>query len=75
MSEFKRRLAKLIDVKSIMTIMLTIVFCLLAATGVISSDQFLTVYAVVVSFFFGTKTGQAQAESEKKGKEDREWRS
>ena len=75
MNEIKRKLAKLIDVKSIMTLLLTLVFCVLAATEVITPDQFMTVYAVVISFFFGTKTGQYQAEAERKGKEDREWRS
>lgn len=54
----KQRVAKLIDVKSIMTISLTIVFCILAATKVITAEQFLTVYTVVVSFFFGVKSGR-----------------
>ena len=51
----KARLAKLIDVKSIMTLLLTIVFCVLACTGVISGADFLTIFAVVVSFYFGTQ--------------------
>lgn len=54
----KQRIAKLIDVKSIMTILLTGVFCYLAVTKVINAEQFLTVYAVVVSFFFGVKSGR-----------------
>lgn len=58
----KDRLAKLIDVKSVMTILLTVVFCILSATGVISSDQFLTIYTVIISFFFGTKNGKHQSD-------------
>ena len=54
----KERFVKLIDVKSIMTVLLTIMFCVLAGMRVISAEQFLTVYTVVVSFFFGVKSGQ-----------------
>lgn len=53
--KIKEKLAKLIDVKSIMTILLTLVFCYLSVTGRIESDQFLTVFSVVISFFFGVK--------------------
>ena len=58
--KIKERIAKLIDVKSIMTIMLTIVFCVLALLGVIKAEQFLTVFTVVVSFFFGVKSGREE---------------
>lgn len=60
------KLAKLIDVKSIMTLLLTVTFCILAMYGKVNSEQFLTVYAVIVSFFFGTKNGQRIAEEEHK---------
>lgn len=56
----KAKLAKLIDVKSIMTLLLTIVFCVLACTGVISGADFLTIFTVVVAFYFGTQS-QKQA--------------
>lgn len=59
----KQRLAKLIDVKSIMTLMLTAVFGILSLRGDIDSDQFLTIFAVIVSFFFGVKNGQAGNEN------------
>lgn len=52
----KNKLAKLIDVKSIMTLLLTIVFCILACTGVISGADFLTIFTVVVAFYFGTQS-------------------
>ena len=52
----KSKLAKLIDVKSIMTLLLTIVFCVLACTGVISGADFLTIFTVVVAFYFGTQS-------------------
>ena len=52
----KNKLAKLIDVKSIMTLLLTVVFCVLACTGVISGADFLTIFTVVVAFYFGTQS-------------------
>lgn len=58
------RLIKLVDVKSIMTILLTIMFCVLAWNKVVSAEQFLTVYTVVISFFFGVKSGQDQSKKE-----------
>ncbi len=50
----KERLTKLLSVKSIVTIVLTAVFCTLAVTGSIS-DDFMTVYAVVIAFYYGTQ--------------------
>lgn len=50
-----KNLSKLIDVKSIVTLILTAVFAVLAFEGQISADQFLTVFTVVVSFYFGTQ--------------------
>lgn len=52
----KTKLAKLIDVKSIMTLLLTVVFCVLAVTGVVSADQFVTIFTVIVGFYFGTQS-------------------
>ena len=49
------RLAKLLTVKSIVTIILTAVFAYLAVTGKVSADQYLTVFSVVVAFYFGTQ--------------------
>ena len=52
----KAKLAKLIDVKSIMTLLLTLVFCILALCGVISGQEFLTIFTVIVGFYFGTQS-------------------
>ncbi len=60
----KDKFVKLVDVKSIMTIILTVMFCILAGMKVVSGEQFLTVYTVVVSFFFGVKSGQDQGKKE-----------
>ena len=49
------KLKKLIDVKSIVTICLTVVFCALSIKNKISAEQFLTIFTVVISFYFGTQ--------------------
>ena len=55
----KNKLIKLIDVKSIVTIMLTTVFCTLSVKGVLTGEQFITVFTVVISFYFGTQSAKA----------------
>ena len=49
------RLLKLLCVKSIVTLILTAVFARMSMNGTISQD-FMTVYAVVIAFYFGTQT-------------------
>lgn len=51
----KERLSKLFTVKSIVTILLTIVFSYLSIIKVITGQEFLTIFTVVVSFYFGTQ--------------------
>ena len=51
----KERIAKLLTVKSIVTIVLTAVFAFLAVTSKVSADQYLTVFSVVIAFYFGTQ--------------------
>lgn len=52
---FFARIGKLIDVKSIVTLVLTGVFAYLAAVGRVQVDQFLTVFTVIIAFYFGTQ--------------------
>ena len=58
------RLARLLTVKSIVTILLAGVFSVLALRGTIESGQFLTVFTVIISFYFGSQVEKA---SQKKG--------
>ena len=62
----KTKLSKLIDVKSIVTLCLTVVFAVLALRRDISAEQFLTVFTVVISFYFGTQ----YTKKNKEGKEE-----
>ena len=47
---------KLLTVKSIVTIVLTIVFAYLSIVDKIDGGQFLTIFTVIISFYFGTQT-------------------
>jgi Flp pilus assembly protein TadB len=50
-----KKLAKLIDVKSLVTLALTAVFCVLAIRRDVSVEHFLTVYTVIIAFYFGVQ--------------------
>ena len=52
----KERLSNLLSVKSLVTIVCTLVFGYLSITGHISGDQFLTIFVVIISFYFGTQS-------------------
>ncbi len=56
MSVWLKRLSNLLCVKSIVTIVLTAVFAYLSATGRVSGQDFLTVFSVVIAFYFGTQS-------------------
>ena len=51
----KERLDKLLSVKSIVTLSLTLVFCYLSIIKVIPYDTFMTVFSVIIAFYFGTQ--------------------
>ena len=54
-----KRFANLMSVKSIVTLVLTGVFAYMAVTGNISQD-FMTIYAVIIAFYFGTQSQKTQ---------------
>ena len=51
----REKLAKLIDVKSIVTLVLTGVFAYLATAKIITGQEFLTVFTVIIAFYYGTQ--------------------
>lgn len=63
-----RRLVALLSVKSIMTLLLTVVFAYLAITHFISADDFKSIFYIIVAFYFGTQSQKVQdvMEGEKK---------
>ncbi len=67
----KMKFKNLISVKSIVTIMFSIVFCILSLTGKVSSDQFLTIFSTVIAFYFGTQHEKKNIIENKEVKEDK----
>ena len=65
-----KRAANLLSVKSITTLVLTVVFAYMAVAGKISQD-FMTIYAVIIAFYFGTQSQKVQdaVDGEKGGAE------
>ena len=51
-AKVKERLASLLSVKSIVTLILTVVFAYLSVTGTLSGEMFMTVFTVVIAFYF-----------------------
>lgn len=66
MDKILKRLANLLSVKSIVTLVLTAVFAYMAVTGQISQD-FMTIYAVIIAFYFGTQSQKVQEAIENTG--------
>lgn len=58
-SKIINRLAALMSVKSIVTMALTGVFAYMACTNRITQD-FMTIYAVIIAFYFGTQSQKVQ---------------
>lgn len=54
--KFMSILQNLLKVKSIVTVVLTLVFSYLSIIGKISGEQFLTVFSVIIAFYFGVQT-------------------
>lgn len=52
------RLAKLIDVKSIVTLVSLAVFAYLNISGQEVSDGFMNIYTVIIAFYFGTQASK-----------------
>ena len=54
----KNKLAKLIDVKSIVTLVLTGVFAYLAIIEKVSAENYMTIFTVIIAFYFGTQASK-----------------
>ena len=51
----KNAIVKLIKVKTLVTLILTGVFAYLGIVGKIDPKEFITVFTVIISFYFGTQ--------------------
>lgn len=69
MNNITKRVATLLSVKSIVTLTLTAVFAYLSVTNQINQD-FMTIYAVIIAFYFGTQSQKVQEVIETKDEGD-----
>lgn len=60
MEQLYKRLGNLLTIKSMVTLILTAVFAWLTCSGGVSADQFLTVFTVVIAFYFGTQAEKSE---------------
>ena len=59
----KNKLAKLIDVKSIVTLALTVLFCILSYKDTIPQEVN-NIYLMIIAFYFGTQYEKKNKENE-----------
>ncbi len=57
------RLTRLLCVKSIVTLVMTFTFAVLALGGRVTEQQFMTVFTVVIAFYFGTQSQKSSGDS------------
>lgn len=56
MKEIRKEIVgNLLTVKSIVTLVLTVVFSVLSVTNRIDGGQFLNIFSIVIAFYFGTQ--------------------
>lgn len=56
----KQLLHCLLQVQNLVTLILTIAFLHLAISGRVAADQFLTIFSVVIAFYFGSQSQKSQ---------------
>ncbi|MBY6898023.1 hypothetical protein [Clostridium botulinum] len=61
-------LKQFLQIKKIIALLTTMVFCILAIKGSISSTEFLTIFSMVIAFYFGQSSAR-QAVKESKEQE------
>ena len=64
-SKYNITIQNLLTVKSIVTIILTVVFSALSLYDRISGEQFLNIFSVVIAFYFGTQYQKGELERQK----------
>lgn len=52
----KNKLCKLIDVKSIVTLLFTVLVFILALKKIITGEQVMMTYTTIIAFYFGTQS-------------------
>ena len=70
MDRIIKRLSNLLSVKSMVTLVATIVFAVLSARGDISSKDFMSIFIMIIGFYFGAQSQKAQDAIDSKAQDD-----
>lgn len=72
MDRILKRLSNLLSVKSMVTLVATIVFAVLSVRGDISSKDFMSIFIMIIGFYFGAQSQKVQdaIDSKAQGDED-----
>lgn len=65
MELIKKRAANLLTIKSIVTIAMTALVIFLSVRGDISGEQVITIFTVVIGFYFGTQASKNDTDAAK----------
>ena len=60
MDKIIKRLGNLLSVKSLVTIVATVVFAVLSVRGDITAKDFRSIFIMIIGFYFGTQSQKAQ---------------
>lgn len=60
-------LKNMLQIKKIIALLLTIVFSILSLKGSISSTEFLTIFSMVIAFYFGQSAARQAIKESKEG--------
>lgn len=59
-------ITKLLSIKRVIAFLLTVVFCAMAIKGQIQSTEFITIFSMVIAFYFGQSVGKNVIKKEEK---------
>lgn len=60
----KNRIQKLLSIKSLVTLSMCLVFCVLALRRDLSGQEFLAIFTTVIAFYFGTQSAKREMKEE-----------
>ncbi|APR02245.1 hypothetical protein [Clostridium botulinum] len=58
-------LEQFLQIKKIIALLTTIVFCILSTKGTLSSTEFLSVFTLIIGFYFGQSSARQAAKESK----------
>lgn len=70
MQNIFKKLSNLFSVKSIVTLIATIVFAILSLRESVTSKDFMSIFIMIIGFYFGTQSQKVQDAIEVKGSDD-----